>query len=113
MEGIGDEGVAAKETDGADLSILGQARQADHRDIVQRAVGVNPLRDRVDLQVLRLGVEQDQVGLEMQGGVERAWAITFLPDQVLPAGLAGPSRLSPSDAARDRSAGCVWACSRD
>ncbi len=70
MEGIGDEGVAAKETDGANLSILGQARQANHRDIVQRVVGMNSLRDRVDLQVLRLGVEQDQVGLEMPRGVQ-------------------------------------------
>ena len=50
---------------------------------------MNPLRDDVDLHVLRLGVEQDQVGLEMKGGVERSWAITFLPDQVLPAGLQG------------------------
>lgn len=50
---------------------------------------MNPLRDRVDLQVLRLGVEQDQVGLEMQRGVERTRAVTFLPDQVLPAGFQG------------------------
>ena len=50
-------------------------------------IGVNLLGDLVDLQMFRNGVEQDQVRLKMQGGMERAPAVAFLPDQISSGGL--------------------------
>jgi hypothetical protein len=48
---------------------------------------VNLLRDLVDLQMFRDRVEQDQVRLKMKGGMERAPAVVFLPDQISSGGL--------------------------
>jgi hypothetical protein len=50
---------------------------------------VNLPRDIVELQMLRNGVKQDQVRLKMKGGMKRAAAMVFLPDQVAPSGLQG------------------------
>ena len=58
---------------------------------MQRVVRVNLLGDLVDLQVFGHGVEQNQVGLEMQGGVRARAGCVFLPDQILPGGLEGRS----------------------
>jgi hypothetical protein len=41
--------------------------------------------------MLRNGVEQDQVGLKMAGGMERATAVVFLPDEILAGRLQGRS----------------------
>ena len=66
------------------LPVGRQTGQANHRDIVQCALGVDLLCDLIDFEVLRFGVDQDQVGLKMNRGLKRFPAIALLVNEILP-----------------------------
>lgn len=86
MKWIGDEGVVAEKSDGADLSIGREAGQANYRDIVQRALGVNLSRNFVDLKVLWFSVNQDQVRPKLECRFQSLGAVACFSDQIFSAG---------------------------
>ena len=87
MEGIRQQGEAPEETNRADLAISCDSRKAKHRHVVQFPLGMNLLRDLIDLEMLWLGIKQNEIGVEMKRGRECSAAVILLPNDVLAACL--------------------------
>ena len=84
FKGIRDKSVAAEESDRADLSIGRKARQANDRHFVQESIRVNLPDNFVELQMIGRSVEQNQVGLKMECGVQARAGCTFLRIRYFP-----------------------------